>query len=117
MKKLIILLIFTQLSFSQTIDYDNIEFRPFLLSGKAIEKELKKSIVIPDEISEIFRMINIEFIVSKDGEVSTLKTNTNNKVFDRELFLIIKKFGLWVSPEHSGKKVNCKISINVKISN
>lgn len=113
-KTILILLLFTQLSFSQ-ISYDTIEVRPFLKSGKDFSKELKKALIIPDEVIETFQMINIEFVVSKTGEVISLKTNTNNDYFDRELLSIIKKLGVWSKPEHAGKEADCKININVKI--
>jgi len=87
MKKILILLFLTQLSFSQTIDYDTIEVRPYLLNGKEIEKELKKNLIIPDEVLESYQMINIEFVISKTGEIVSLKTNTNNDYFDHELKL------------------------------
>ena len=105
MKKILILLLFTQISFAQ-INFNNCEIRPELKNKKDFVKEIVEGL-------KVEKTVAISFYVSKEGDF--FAALISEKEYYYKLQRILEELGTWTPGENDGKKVVVRIQFNIKI--
>ncbi len=101
--KTLILILFTSIATSQTIDYNEIEERPELLSKNDFTKELFRI-----EDLDSYTSYDVSFIVNSQGNITNI-----NAIEPIKKALIL--LGKWTTPKDKGKPVNCSINFKLKV--
>jgi hypothetical protein len=105
MKKILISLLFTQISFAQ-IKYNDCEIRPSLKNRKDFVSEIVKSLATKESLV-------ISFYISREGEFFAILVN--DKKDYPELHKILTKLGEWNAGEKGGIKVVTRIEFSIKV--
>ncbi len=103
MKKILILLLFTQISFAQ-IDYNNCEIKPELLNKKDFVKEIVRGL-------KVEKTVNISFYISRDGDF--FAATTSEKEYYQKLRDILLNLGKWTCGEYDNKKVITRVQFTI----
>jgi hypothetical protein len=115
-------LFFYSLAFGQTA-YDTLNTDASFPGGeKALEKFIKANLIYPEECSEKeeFQTVYVRFYVEKDGKISNIHVDTNEKFcseFAIEAQRIVTMMPNWIPGKINGNKEKIACTLPVKFSN
>lgn len=98
------------------ISYSLVQVKPEFPDGlNSFYKYVIKNLTFSDELNK--SRIIVSFIVEKDGKLSDISLRSNlNFGQNEEIKKIIQNSPSWLSAEHDGYKVRCKITLPIIIN-